>query len=444
MDEGVEQSPPAATKHVARLPPVRLYEVYADLLHMQKYMAAPGRPGVGLYWAVLRATLGAYRHPPRIPRSESRRLLVHCRGNELAALRAIFGEPMAGADIVDIFERENRLLLQAFYVGLALVLLPITLIFARRYSHQFNITASPICLCRALPMYVYYRLVIPRFWPNAETVVFFNDDNVISRPLAAICHRAGVRCVIVQHACVNSNFPPLSWYALACLDGRQAVDSYTLEKPPTRCTTSAVGALRLYPIHKRRLRTTWVERPLEVVGLAWVDIRQNDAALKIAQALIDVGYRVAVRRHPDIRRAQLTHGLGDRLELSEGPIDEFFDGIDLLISSESSLVFDAAIRGRRVVMARELATFVDYYDHAAKGICELLDFRDILGRLGNLGAFSPRLESVAYFDSFFPLDDGQLDRAMCDARARILGEPRLGAGLPKPSSTRRHGPRLPR
>ena len=144
------------------------------------------------------------------------------------------------------------------------------------------------------------------------------------------------------------------------------------------------------------------------------------AALDIARDLMAAGYEVAVRRHPSNRAGPLTHVSGKQPIIREGPLDAFFEQLDLLISGESTLVLDAAIRGRAVVMAHEL-TSNDYYGHAERGVCELLAYPEIIMRLAGGGDFKSRIEAVAYFDSFMLKNETSLNSAMANALSAVYG-----------------------
>ncbi len=227
---------------------------------------------------------------------------------------------------------------------LSIVFIPILIV---RYMQQrgYRRKSFRIALDAYLETYGYYivcRILIRRLAPAA--IVVSNDHIYRARALCSAAQSEGVPTFYVQHASVNSDFPPL-FFDYALLEGEDALISYT-EAGSTDTKVYLVGIPKFDAFYHAINRS----KKIQAIGICTNDFDgfNNVESLCIAIRKRLPELSLFLRSHPSDRRMAEWMLLADRVDARRSnPIDEmsykFLSQIDLVIAGESNILLEAAI-----------------------------------------------------------------------------------------------------
>lgn len=215
----------------------------------------------------------------------------------------------------------------------------------------------------------FYMKVLKDYKP--QCIVFANDHLPYCRSLALVCEDYSIRTIYVQHASVSSAFPELH-FTHSFLDGMDSLVKYTEKPKDSRGEVILLGALRYDPLSRYRVNRIKYQR--HCIGIAINDLDNNDVANKFCNALLKQypGITLKVRSHPALKNTPFVFDNKERIKYTcatDESITDYFDSIDLQISGDSGVHFDAIIGGvPTLVYNFASGPFLDNYKYVEKGL----------------------------------------------------------------------------
>lgn len=188
------------------------------------------------------------------------------------------------------------------------------------------------------------RKLLSKYRPFS--VIMTNDHVYNTKALALICEDLDIKTVYVQHASVSYAFPELH-FSYSFLDGLDSFEKYTAEGKKVYGEAILLGALRYDKLSDYRLRRRYNKR--NCIGISINKLDDSNKIVALCQNLLEKYPNIIlkIRSHPSIKRNPLDYEC-DRLLFTrakdEGIID-YLDSIDLQISGDSGVHFDALLGG---------------------------------------------------------------------------------------------------
>ncbi len=204
-----------------------------------------------------------------------------------------------------------------------------------------------------------------------QTLVMSNDHNSINRALALAGLHLGIETVYVQHAPVSHLFPDMI-FTRAFLDGEVSAQVY--RRKPTNTSIEIVGASR----YDRRFQLVSVSgrQISKSVSLCLNKWDDKDRFMDYLQSFINLGWRVVVRPHPGMSRADLTF-LPTEIDIDRSDIASHLSKVCFLVAGSSGVLLDAYMAGVVPLMAVDLSTEYDYYKFVERQAVYTLDIHGL-------------------------------------------------------------------
>ncbi len=220
---------------------------------------------------------------------------------------------------------------------------------------------------RSVGAFVFYFFLLKRNRKALKLVAYSNDHNYYATSFIRAAQVLAIPTVFVQHAQVSEYFPALN-HDLSLIFGKHSLGLYS-KLNPVSGTVALVGNLAYDTIVKVPSKHT----KCLGIGVGATDkIARIEAFIQIA---IDAGFDVVLRPHPacDLlwwKSFCLSHDLKFS-HSRESDIIEFFGEVERVVTSESTLVLDAAIAGKLVAIADfDWGYDRDYYHFEREGLVE--------------------------------------------------------------------------
>lgn len=236
-------------------------------------------------------------------------------------------------------------------------------------------------------------------------VILSNDHNLENRLVVAVATELKIRTIYVQHAEVSDQFPPLSQFDIAFLNGAAARDVYA--SVGNLCgEVHLVGNMKLDML-KRQMQTCMVEAGLKnVIGFAYNLISDSDRVMEFVRKYNERGVSVLIRLHPrqnrDFHYFEKMYAECDAIvtRSTDMSVAEFLAHIDILCGGNSSVLLESVILGRLAVQL-SVDPLEDYYGFLKRGV--VISESDLANLTIDSGSLAQRLrlcqERARYFDS---------------------------------------------
>jgi len=247
--------------------------------------------------------------------------------------------------------------------------------------------------------YVMCRIWIEQIKP--ESIVISNDLIFTNRVILLVAKELGIVTFYIQHAAVNSNFPPLTVdYAL--LDGRDAVDKY-YECGPTSAIIYIIGISKFDSLYNKI-------NNLKVLARLGICTNNLDSIERIEELCITMrstfpSLIIYLRTHPADRRTDNLKKLASRLGInysdSKNELSyDFLQSVDVVIGCNSNILLEAAMMDVHPLYFDFSRTNLDWYGFVKSGLVEYYsDSKPLCGRLLELQKSKPSIRSKARFYS---------------------------------------------
>ena len=271
--------------------------------------------------------------------------------------------------------REKRfflvlLILLAIFLPLILFLLALSYV---------NKTSSFTVIMKYVSISIYISIVLTKPITMRNKVIISNDHLFYFRALAHGVREIKGHMIYVQHACVTSNFPPLTIFDEVYLDGPVSQKLYKYSY--TDNTEIVFNGLGRFQYIRKPQQS---HESLRVgIGVTSVDFQNNYVHLrKILQG--NQCSHVVFRFHPSVKKSNASNFIGElsselKLEMqdslsmaSDESLADFFEKIDILITSASSLIIDSLL-ANIPAFSLDLENIGDYYSLEKFGVCKQLD-----------------------------------------------------------------------
>lgn len=212
-----------------------------------------------------------------------------------------------------------------------------------------------------------YRLVFLQL-RNSKVGAFLgeNDHRGINQITYTACRRLGIKTIYVQHAVVNSKFPPLQ-ADLSLLQGETAIDNYVkITKPKSKIVL--VGS----PKYDKALQSLNSSRKGKYVGFCVNMISVEEFELLLTTiAELNQNFKVCIRFHPHL--PQKSRELFENMDVEYSyPEDEkeidFIINCFAVISGDSSILLDSVVLKRWPIYFTQSSRFNDYYGFLKNGV----------------------------------------------------------------------------
>ena len=207
-------------------------------------------------------------------------------------------------------------------------------------------------------------------------IIVSNDHSGIMRAFINTARSNGIKVIYTQHASIGNGFPRLD-FDLALLDGYEAYTQY-LKSGPINGTVVLTGRNRIF-INKKIKKEN-------IIGLA---TNQDDSLkdwLKLMKGLRVIERKKILRCHPAEKRKIMWRLLclytGIQFQSSKIKLEEFLDSISLMISGNSGIILDSALRGVQTIWYSPInsknANLIDYYGYEKNKLCKKIEDVNII------------------------------------------------------------------
>lgn len=237
-----------------------------------------------------------------------------------------------------------------------------------------------------------------------QGVILANDHLFYTRTLELVCEDFGVATVYVQHASVSYGFPPLR-FGCSFLDGLDSVEKYVYHDKPTIGHLFSLGAARYDELHQYRINR--IKKRRNIIGIGVNILDSNEKVNFFCNYLLTYfpSVKVKVRAHPGLKETPFSFDNKERViytNASDEQMKDFLDSIDLLISSDSGIHFDALVGGVPSMCYnfgdRE---FTDTYEYVKNGLIPYAKDKEIACQMIEEGKVSINSAKVAHYDASF-------------------------------------------
>lgn len=218
-------------------------------------------------------------------------------------------------------------------------------------------------------IYSYFK-ILKKYRP--ECVILSNDHIMYMKTLELVCEDLGIPTIYVQHASVSNAFPELH-FKYSFLDGKDTLDKYTYNGKKAYGNIFLLGAVRYDSLSAtaRKKTGSFVHNCIGI-GINLLD-DENVTKVFCKQLLDDFPtLKIKVRSHPALKNNPFNLGDSNRIIYTcatDEPIQNFFNDIDLLISNDSGIHFDATIAGIKTYQYNfSTAKDLDNYSYVKNGL----------------------------------------------------------------------------
>ena len=264
---------------------------------------------------------------------------------------------------------------------LAVPFLPVACLF---YLTQLNDEGERLRLVYSFDQLILafgHRILIPKWLEKIKPkmVILSNDHNMENRVVLDFCKRLKIKTAYVQHAAVSSEFPPLSQFDVAYLDGVYSRDIYN-NKGSLSSEVYLTGISKLDE-QKIKVNSVNVYKPDSIsrIGIAINTLYKEELFITVVDVLLGLGKKVVIRPHPGQKRnvSELIDLLGSRNVSYSLPWEEdvgtFLLSLDMVVAGNSSILLEGCILKRKAVYVNIDNLEHDYYGFVKMGVVYNVD-----------------------------------------------------------------------
>lgn len=238
-----------------------------------------------------------------------------------------------------------------------------------------------------------------------ESVIFANDHIYNRKALALICEDLGIKTIYVQHASVSYAFPELH-FSFNFLDGLDAFDKYTADGKHVYGQAILLGALRFDRLSVYRERRDTHLR--NCLGIAVNRLDDYAIVSEICDGLLSKYPNISlrIRLHPSIKGNPLDIKETCRYMVTNAKdenIVDYFDNIDVQISGDSSVHFDALLGGVPTLAFNFTSLpYGDNYKYVEKELIKYAEsFSKLCDYIDKIEDIIPNISLIRYYDESY-------------------------------------------
>lgn len=238
-----------------------------------------------------------------------------------------------------------------------------------------------------------------------ECIVLSNDHLFLTKGIELVCEEYGIKTIYVQHASVSYAFPELH-FSYSFLDGMDSYEKYVYGDRKTHGSIFLLGAVRYDMLSTYRIQRKNNLR--NCIGIAVNELDDNCLVNKVCNELIERNpqIKVKIRTHPRIKNNPFMFDNKERIMVvcaTDESITDYLDSIDIQISGDSGVHFDAIIGGVKTIAYNMSTTeYSDNYGYIKSGLVKYANTIDELMSLCYGYKFEPVGASlVRYYDESY-------------------------------------------
>lgn len=249
-----------------------------------------------------------------------------------------------------------------------------------------------------------YFIVFCRICKNAsmQSVILSNDHTFINRPLIRATQMYHVKSLYTQHASVADYYPQLSC-TYSVLDGLDSMAKYASnDKSLDHTTILLLGASRYDGLVSAREKITHNKKRIGI-GINGLDDYETIQEI-CKKILADLpGYEIIIRAHPNWAKSKVQMPNVTWTSALDEEIRVFFNRIDILISNDSCVHFDAVKYGVPTVMyTLNKDGFSDQYSYVRSGFVKYIpDYITLVSYLKSGEYYIPAIDLVRKYDNSY-------------------------------------------
>lgn len=262
----------------------------------------------------------------------------------------------------------------------------------------------------------FYKKALLRYRP--ECVVLANDHMYYCKCLELVCEEYGIRTIYVQHASVSYAFPELH-FTYSFLDGIDSFRKYTGNGKKNYGCAILLGALRYDALSSYRVNRD--DHIRDCIGVAINDIDDNAIVNDFCNKILEryPNKTLRVRSHPALKNKPFVFDKKDRIIYkcaTDESIVDYLDRIDIQLSGDSGVHFDAIIGGvASIGFNFSVGRYEDNYGYVKNGLIQFAETTDEVYRLLDLKNQKIQMDLINYYDASY----GKSYAGSC---SRILSE----------------------
>lgn len=290
---------------------------------------------------------------------------------------------------------------------ISLLYLPLTYIKLKKLSPKEQRIASYYFKNFAFTpgvVYAYFK-ILSKYRP--ECIILSNDHYYFMKIIGLVAEDLGIPTLYVQHASVSNAFPELH-FKYSFLDGKDTLDKYTYNGKKAFGNIFLLGAVRYDSLSATaRKKTGCFVHNCIGIGINLID-DESITRTFCENLLKEFPFlKIKIRSHPALKNNPFNLGDSNRIVYTcatDESIQEFFNDIDLLISNDSGIHFDATIAGIKTYQYNfSTAKDLDNYNYVKNGLVRKVDsweeMKDIITHFENEKL--PNDEIVRFYDESY-------------------------------------------
>ena len=246
------------------------------------------------------------------------------------------------------------------------------------------------------------RRMLTKYRP--ECLIMANDHIYSGKALTLLCEDLDIKTIYIQHASVSYAFPELH-FSYSFLDGFDSFDKYIAEGKNVYGKAILLGAVRYDKLNDYRYRRGKHYR--SCVGIAINKLDDFTVVSDFCAKLLayNMKIKLKIRAHPSIKHNPLS--VHDNRIVFTNARDEdvvaFLDSIDVLISGDSGIHFDALLAGVPTMAFNfTIDEYGDNYKYIEKGMVKLAEgVDDVCLFIGSKSVQKGIDSKIQYYDESF-------------------------------------------
>lgn len=237
---------------------------------------------------------------------------------------------------------------------------------------------------------------------NISSLILSNDHTSFNRAFILSAKKNNIISLYTQHASVADYYPQLSC-TYSVLDGIETMKKYASNgKNIKQSTILLLGASRYDSLVSQKNHTT---ENKNVIGLGINALDSYSYILSTCKKLITdfPNHKIIIRAHPNWKSKSIKLPNIIWSSAYEEPINSFFEKIDILISNDSCIHFDAVKYGLPTIMyTLNNDGFSDQYGFVSSGFVKYIpNYNSLVIYLKNNNYYKPSIDLVRTYDNSY-------------------------------------------
>jgi len=241
---------------------------------------------------------------------------------------------------------------------------------------SFSYVFDGFCLAYAftITLPIWLRKIQPR------KIVISNQLSVYHRSLAASAHKLGIETIFMQHASVTDNFPPLTNYHTALLEGENTLDKY--QKNGSKNLNIYLIGMAKFDYYYGIVNKKAIVENIGICTNGMDNIDRFEELINKISLLNDIK-NIYLRPHPSDRRFEQWSKISIRYNIKFSNVRvvnsfDFLGKVDLIIAGDSNILLEAALMNVSCIYFDSLNSNHDWYGFNKNGLVDYFNKIDLL------------------------------------------------------------------